>query len=410
MMVALPLMVLWFGALGCGSTADGTRRPVGLHGCRGGGRCSRIGDCPRGEGVPRRYAVHGDWRLGAGLGLPCGWTCLGIVFACVTLVVLLVALWFRSEPGCESAHFPGAGAVHGFGAQRALFFTGDAFNFYVFFEISMVTAYVMTSYGRVASAAAGGADIHGGEPAGLGAVPGRDRLDVSLTRWWPSTCGRSPHGCDSARQSRDPDGDHHLVALSTKAGAVPISLLAARRVHRDATGSGGDPERAARISARMVWCDSERISFRANCTRVPWSSWCWARSALCMAGYRQSATQSQRGPGVLFHWSGWIHHDRAGDRWPRGYTAAVMYAVLNALNKLLLFLSVSLRGWIAGATFAVGAFSLSGVPPGGWVLRQKCWLLQSAVDSKPLVGCGMMFVGGHFRLCNVPVVSSQVSG
>ena len=40
-----------------------------------------------------------------------------------------------------------------------------------------------------------------------------------------------------------------------------------------------------------------------------------------------------------------------------------MYAIVNSLNKALVFLSAQLRGPLAGAAFAVGAFSIAGVPP-----------------------------------------------
>jgi multicomponent Na+:H+ antiporter subunit D len=48
---------------------------------------------------------------------------------------------------------------------------------------------------------------------------------------------------------------------------------------------------------------------------------------------------------------------------PVGYGAAVLYAVLNATNKTLLFLASGVRGALVGAAFAIGAFSVAGVPP-----------------------------------------------
>ncbi|MEJ7902380.1 MAG: proton-conducting transporter membrane subunit, partial [Thermomicrobiales bacterium] len=76
-----------------------------------------------------------------------------------------------------------------------------------------------------------------------------------------------------------------------------------------------------------------------------------------------------------------------------GYAAAILYAVINALNKTLLFLSASLRGWIAGAAFAVGAFSVAGVPPAGGFFG-KMALFQVAIDdSKPWIVV-LIFIGG----------------
>jgi multicomponent Na+:H+ antiporter subunit D len=46
-----------------------------------------------------------------------------------------------------------------------------------------------------------------------------------------------------------------------------------------------------------------------------------------------------------------------------GLAAAVLYTVVNALNKALLFLATELRGALVAGAFAVGAFSVAGVPP-----------------------------------------------
>jgi multicomponent Na+:H+ antiporter subunit D len=48
---------------------------------------------------------------------------------------------------------------------------------------------------------------------------------------------------------------------------------------------------------------------------------------------------------------------------PVGLVAAVLYSVVNALNKTLLFLATGVRGALVAAAFAVGALSVAGVPP-----------------------------------------------
>ena len=53
-----------------------------------------------------------------------------------------------------------------------------------------------------------------------------------------------------------------------------------------------------------------------------------------------------------------------------GIAAAVLYAVVNSLNKLLLFLSIGARGWLVGAAVLVGAFSVAGVPPSSGFLAK----------------------------------------
>ncbi|HEX6212652.1 MAG TPA: proton-conducting transporter membrane subunit, partial [Methylomirabilota bacterium] len=48
---------------------------------------------------------------------------------------------------------------------------------------------------------------------------------------------------------------------------------------------------------------------------------------------------------------------------PAAFAAAVVYAVVNALNKTLLFLALPLHGAFVSGAFAVGAASVAGLPP-----------------------------------------------
>jgi multicomponent Na+:H+ antiporter subunit D len=82
---------------------------------------------------------------------------------------------------------------------------------------------------------------------------------------------------------------------------------------------------------------------------------------------------------------------------PVGYSAAVIYAVVNSLNKALLFLSAGLRGPLVGAAFAVGAFSVAGVPPAAGFLG-KLALFQAGIVSggpmKAVALVALIFLGG----------------
>jgi multicomponent Na+:H+ antiporter subunit D len=48
---------------------------------------------------------------------------------------------------------------------------------------------------------------------------------------------------------------------------------------------------------------------------------------------------------------------------PVGFGAAVLYTVVNAANKTMLFLTTPLRGAVVGGLFALGAMSIAGIPP-----------------------------------------------
>jgi multicomponent Na+:H+ antiporter subunit D len=63
-----------------------------------------------------------------------------------------------------------------------------------------------------------------------------------------------------------------------------------------------------------------------------------------------------------------------------GLAAAVLYSVVNALNKGLLFLAAGLGGRLVATAFVVGALSVAGVPPAvGFV--GKLEMLRTAVTA-----------------------------
>jgi multicomponent Na+:H+ antiporter subunit D len=75
-----------------------------------------------------------------------------------------------------------------------------------------------------------------------------------------------------------------------------------------------------------------------------------------------------------------------------GFTAAVLFAIVNSLNKTLLFLSENLRGWLTGFAFAVGAFSVAGVPPAGGFLG-KAGLFRVAAEDDNWAIIALVVIG-----------------
>jgi multicomponent Na+:H+ antiporter subunit D len=76
-----------------------------------------------------------------------------------------------------------------------------------------------------------------------------------------------------------------------------------------------------------------------------------------------------------------------------GFFAAVVYAVVNSANKALLFLTAGLRGWLVGAAFVVGAFSVAGVPPSAGFFG-KVAIFQAGVAEESIALLALLFVGG----------------
>jgi multicomponent Na+:H+ antiporter subunit D len=78
---------------------------------------------------------------------------------------------------------------------------------------------------------------------------------------------------------------------------------------------------------------------------------------------------------------------------PIGYAAAVLYALVNGLNKALLFLSAEARGWLVGGAFAIGALSVAGVPPSAGFFG-KLAIFDAAIAKQSPTLVALVFLGG----------------
>jgi multicomponent Na+:H+ antiporter subunit D len=87
--------------------------------------------------------VTGGWPAGVGIVLRAD--VLGATFAAISVGVILVSLVYEVFVGVRSRTFPTLVLFLAAGLS-GLFLTGDIFNFYVFFEVSMTAAYVLTGY------------------------------------------------------------------------------------------------------------------------------------------------------------------------------------------------------------------------------------------------------------------------
>jgi multicomponent Na+:H+ antiporter subunit D len=83
---------------------------------------------------------------------------------------------------------------------------------------------------------------------------------------------------------------------------------------------------------------------------------------------------------------------------PVGLAAAVLYAIVNSLNKTMLFLAVELRGALVSAAFVLGALSVAGMPPAVGFLGKLAMLHTGVVAESPalvallVVGSTLSFV------------------
>lgn len=391
MIIALPLAILWFGALFI-ALLDGTRKPVG-YAAVGLLLASLSATVVLGVDVylngPKEMAIAG-WEAGVGIALRAD--LLGITFAVVSLIVLTTALWFEVSRDVKARIFPALVMFMGLGLT-GLFFTGDAFNFYVFFEISMVAAYVLASYGE--------------SPRQLRAalifivvnLLGSVLFLIGIAAMYHNTGWLDMERIAVLTPLIDQNpailtATIVFVAFSIKLGLFPFHFWL------PAVYTGTRPAVAAILSGALANIGSYGlIRFGADIFPRELREGAWIMLVLGSISIIYGGVQAiaRHSPNEVLAYStiGQVGYilialSIGGEA---GYAAAILYAVINALNKALLFLSASLRGWIAGAAFAVGAFSVAGVPPAGGFFG-KMALFQIAIDDDQPWIVALIFLGG----------------
>lgn len=338
--------------------------------------------------------VAGGWPEGVGVALRAD--ALGVAFALVSCGVILLSLVYEVVGGVGSRTFPALVLFLNSGLV-GLFLTGDVFNFYVFFEISMTAAIVLTGYRQ---------RDHQVRAAFIFAVVnllGSVIFLVSVAALYHLTGSLDMRVVAERVAEAGPAstvfiGVAIFVALSLKLGLFPFhfwlpavyvgshapvsAILSGALANIGSYGllrfeGGVLPELSglgtvvflALGSASIVYGALQAISRRSPVEVM-------AYSAIGQAGYILIAI---------------------GIGGPAGYAAAVVYAVVNSLNKMLLFLATGLRGPLVGAAFAVGAFSVAGVPPAAGFLG-KLGLFRASLSLEGVAGSAalvtLIFLGG----------------
>lgn len=391
MIIALPLAILWFGGLGI-ALLDGTRKPVGLAAV-GVLLAALAATVTLGVDVhangPKVMEIAG-WEAGVGIALRAD--LLGITFAVVSLVVLTTALWFEVSRDVKARIFPAFVLFMGLGLT-GLFLTGDAFNFYVFFEISMVSAYVLASYGESPRQLRAAlifivVNLLGSVLFLIGIAAmyhNTGWLDMERIAGFSSLIDQNPAILTATIV---------FVAFSIKLGLFPFHFWL------PAVYTGTRPAVAAILSGALANIGSYGL-IRFGADIFPRELHEGAAVMLVLGAisivYGGLQAIGRHSPNEVLAYSSigqvgyiLIALSIGGEA---GYTAAILYAVINALNKTLLFLAASLRGWVAGAAFAVGAFSVAGVPPAGGFFGKMAVFQVSIDDGKPWI-VALVFLGG----------------
>ena len=338
--------------------------------------------------------VAGGWPEGVGITLRAD--ALGVAFAALSLGVVLASLLYEVLVGVRSRTFPALVLFMATGLS-GLFLTGDMFNFYVFFEISMTSAYVLSSYrekdyqvraafifaiinllGSVVFLIAVAALYHVSGSLDMQVVAARMqnvapnsvitisaavfvafclKLGLFPFHFWLPAVYVGSHAPVAAILSGALANIGSYGLLRFGAGILPKELALGTTVV------------LVLGTASIVYGALQAISRRETVEVL-------AYSAIGQAGYILIALAI--GGAV-------------------GLGAAVVYAIINSLNKTLLFLAAGARGPLVGVAFAVGAFSVVGVPPAAGFLG-KLALFKASIAAEGVVLASVLvalvFLGG----------------
>ena len=410
--VSLPLVVGWAGALLLASL-DGRKRWVGWLGVTlalalfstlvvlavevGGGA------------IPA--TVSGDWPLEVGIRLRAD--ALSTLFALVSSGLLAVVLAFEVSHGPESRFFPALVLFLGTGLT-GLFLTADAFNFYVFFELAMISSFALAGYGggRPESRAAAVFVVINllGSVFFLGAVAALYRVTGTLDM---AAIGREA-------QSAAPGavllvGALLLVAFGLKLGLFPFHYWLPV-VYRDTR-----PAVAAVFAGALANLGVYGL-LRFGVEVLP-GVLPAARPMLYVLGlasivYGGVYAVHRRALRDVLAYSaiGQVGYTVVALALggPVGAAAAVVYGLMNSLHKTALFLGAGTRGTGTAAAVLVAGLSVAGLPPSGGFVG-KVAIFRAGAEGGSAVVLALLVAGGALSLvymlqawqCRFWVVGSQ---
>lgn len=333
--------------------------------------------------------VAGGWPADVGIVLRADR--LGLVFALASAVATLAAAVRAVLDGVETRTFPGLVVLLAAGLT-GLFLTGDIFNFYVFFELAMTAAYVLTTYGggrrelgaALVFAAVNllGSSVFLLSIAGVYRVTGTlamDAVAVRMAQVEPNAAILIAAG--------------FFVAFGVKLGLFPFHFWL------PTVYAGARPAVSAILSGALANIGAYGL-LRFGADLLP-QELHLAATVLVLVGcasivYGGLLAVSRRDAAETLAYSsiGQVGYVLValGVGGPVGLAAAVLYAVVNSLNKTMLFLAVGVRGALVSAAFVLGAFSVAGIPPAAGFVGKLAVLHAAVAAASPALVA--VFVAG----------------
>lgn len=390
-LVVVPLAILWPAAI-VFALLDGRRRAVGW---------SAVAVLAvvlivltvltvQAAGGEAPATVAGGWPVDVGIHLRLD--AMGALFALVSCLVLLLALAREVRDGPRARAVPALTLLMGLGLT-GLFTTADIFSFYVFFELAMIAAYALT--------AAGGQAREQGAAFLFAVVNliGTFLFLIAVAAIYRATGSLEMDAVAAAAASMEPStailiAITLLVAFGVKVGLFPFHFWL------PAVYGGVSPGVAAMLAGAIANIGSYGL-LRFGAELLPREVE-HAGPALIALGAAsiiygslqaigRTSTREVLAYSAIGH-AGYVLV-ALGLASPVALAAAIIFSVVNALSKALLFLSVDLRGPLVGFAFLVGAFSVAGVPPASGFFG-KAALFDAAVTADDAVVAGLLFLGG----------------
>jgi multicomponent Na+:H+ antiporter subunit D len=323
----------------------------------------------------------GDWPLGVGITLRADE--LGVTFALISVAMLTAAVTHEALGGVTEREFPALVVLLAVGLNGT-FLTGDIFNFYVFFELALVTSYVLALSGRSLRVLGAGLVFTAVN------LLGTFVFLISIAGLYRVTGTLEMAGIASRMAVADPNAAiliavGFFIAFSVKLGLFPFHFWL------PTVYSATRPAVAAILSGSLANIGAYGL-LRFGAGLLP-RELELAAGALVVLGaasivYGGVLAVSRRTGGEMLAYSaiGQVGYVLVaiGIGGAVGFAAAIVYTIVNALNKTMLFLTTQQRGVVIGGLFALGALSIAGVPPASGFVG-KLEILQAVVGSPAVV-------------------------
>jgi len=338
--------------------------------------------------------VAGGWPENVGISLRAD--ALGVVFALVCIGIILVSLLYELPLGVRWRAFPALVLLVAAGLT-GLFLTGDAFNFYVFFEISMTASFVLTGYREEDY------QVRGAFVFAVVNLLGSVLFLIGIAALYSITGSLDVRVIAERTDVLEPSSVIAIAALIFAAFCLKLGLFPFH-FWLPAVYVGSHAPVAAILSGALANIGSygllrfgggvlpRELEFGSTAVLV-------LGTASIIYGALQAISRRDTSEVMAYSAIGQVGYVllALGVGGPAGYAAAVLYSVVNSLNKGVVFLAAGLRGPLVGGAFAVGAFSIAGVPPAaGFVGKIAVFKAAIAEDTLPvsLALVGLIFLGG----------------